>query len=138
MKSASIKKQNSHTLIAAIAVSVALSLTACGGGSDSTDVTSDTTTTTPATTTTATPETTTTPTTPTKKVTNPNPSPYYYYDDAGQYHLQPGVTSGQAEAAGVLCRVRASEATRNSYLAIGRTVEWVDANITALALCPGY
>lgn len=111
-------------------------LTACGGGSN--NETEPTPTPAPIATPTPTPSPTPAPT--------PTPSParvsklpeIYYFDANGQWRLMPGVSSGQAYDAGVLCKIPVNEGTRNAYLAAGRTLEWIAANIYELDLCPGY
>lgn len=118
----------------ALTMIVAYTLTACGGGSSND------------------PEPT--PTNPTTPSPSPSPSPspapspapkrvskvpeIYYFDDAGQWRLMPGVTPQQAYEAGVLCKIPPTQATIDAYLANGRTLEWIMANIYRFDLCPGY
>jgi hypothetical protein len=119
----------------AMALSVACALTACGGGTDSsTAAATPTTTATP----TPTPAPSPTPSTPTATTrVSKNPS-IYYFDDTGQWRLMPGVTSGQAMDAGVLCKGPADPAQAAAWIAGGKTQAWVDANIYTIILCPGY
>jgi hypothetical protein len=127
--------QTSLFTTVAMALSVACALTACGGGTDSTAAAATpTTTATP----TPTPAPSPTPSMPTATTRVSKLPAIYYFDASGQWHLMSGVTAAQAKAAGALCEYRADDATRNAYLNAGRTVEWVDANITILDLCPGY
>ncbi len=120
----------------ACAATMAFTLTACGSGSNN-EVEP-----TPTPSATATPAPTPTPSpspTPTPAPARVSKMPaIYYFDETGQWRLMPGVTSGQAMDAGVLCKGPADPAQAAAWIAGGKTQAWVDANLYTILLCPGY